>query len=71
MVSVYHTTNLFDVWLHWEMTIYTRDNIEIPTAIIILPTYVGEYIVIVLKNFLDRLSRFDDVLSNATVRIYR
>ena len=37
-------------------------------TLIILPTYVGEYIVNVWKFFLDRLSRFDDAVSNATIR---
>ena len=40
-------------------------------GLIILPTYVGEYIVIVLKILLDRLSRFDDAVSNVTICTYR
>ena len=39
--------------------------------IIKLPMYMGEYIVHVWKIFLYRLSRFDDAVSNVTVRTYR
>ena len=40
-------------------------------SVIILPMYVGEYIVNVWKIFLDSLSCFDDAVSNVTVRTYR
>ena len=34
-------------------------------------TWVSSYIVNVWKIFLDRLSRFDDAVSNVTVHTYR